>query len=103
MPCAAPAALVIPLGASRKLAWLKHPAVFFSFGLHPSAQLWDATLGGANRTSRCLGAHAERRRSHPSYAGKALLLASYGTGALRADALLCSPKRSNTDKLAGRR
>jgi len=46
----------------------------------PAAKLWDATLGGANRTSRDFGAYAERRRSHPSYAGKALLLASYGTG-----------------------
>ena len=44
----------------------------------PAASLWDATLGGANRTSRHLGAYAERRRSHPGYAGKALLLASYG-------------------------
>jgi len=42
------------------------------------ALLCDATLGGANRASRSLGAHAERRRSHPGCARTALLLASYG-------------------------
>ena len=44
----------------------------------PAAQLWEAILGGVNRTSRSLGAYTERRRSHRGYAGKTLLFAAYG-------------------------
>ena len=72
--------------ASLKLLWRRIPSPLcvcvspreVEQGL-PAAKLWDATLGGASRRRRRLGAHAERRRSHPGCAGKALLLASYGT------------------------